>query len=125
MTVMRQQLAICRLESSSPIPEWAGRSSAFTAITRTATELSIVAADDVVPSDVRAERGWRAVRVEGPIAFDLVGILASITAPLAKAAVSIMAIATFDTDYVLIRAGDVATACQVLRASGHTVVHEP
>jgi hypothetical protein len=74
-----------------------------------------------VPADVRAERGWRAFKVEGPLDFSLTGILSRIAAPLTDAGVSIFAISTFDTDYVLVRESALEKAKRALTDSGHTV----
>jgi len=41
--------------------------------------------------------------------------------PLAEASVSILAISTFDTDYVLVKEQRVPRAVEVLRACGHRV----
>jgi hypothetical protein len=72
-----------------------------------------------VPADVRCEPGWRALAVKGPLDFGLTGILASIAAPLAEAGISIFAISTFDTDYVLVKAERLDDAVEALRRAGH------
>ncbi|MBU6243777.1 MAG: ACT domain-containing protein [Actinomycetales bacterium] len=90
-------------------------------MTRTAAEVSVVCALQDAPAGARTEPGWRALEVAGPLAFSLVGILASLTQPLAAAGVSVFAISTFDTDYVLIRAGALAAAIDALREAGHDV----
>ena len=75
-----------------------------------------------VPAEVAAERGFRRLTVRGPLEFSLVGVLASLTAPLAEAGVSIFSISTFDTDHVLVRGADLDRACSALEAAGHRVV---
>ncbi len=96
--------AVARLAPEAPIPPWAA--GALTSITRTADELSIVCADAAVPADVRAERDFAAVRVAGTIDFAVVGLLATLTRALADSSVSVFALSTFDTDYLLIRTRD-------------------
>lgn len=113
-------MAICRLGPDNEIPNWAG-SAAFTSVTRTRTELSIVCPEDAVPDGIARESGWRILQVEGPLDFALTGVLASIAGPLAEAFVSIFAISTFDTDYVLVRESDVDGAVEALRNAGHRV----
>src|SRR5262249_14171428 len=117
LTVLPESLAICRLRPSERIPSWAlEEHEALSSITRTAEELSIVCAEEAVPpDDVQAEPGWRALKVPGPIPFETTGVLASIASPLAAAGISIFAVSTFDTDYVLVREGDVERALAVLR----------
>jgi hypothetical protein len=68
---------------------------------------------------VRCESGFVAIEVAGPLDFALTGILASLAAPLADAGISIFAISTFDTDYVLVREADLARARRALEAAGH------
>ena len=112
--------AICRLDAEAPAPEWATR-GAVASITRTPDELSIVCADAHVPPGVRASRQWRALRLRGPLDVHLVGVLLSVATPLAAAGVSIMTLATFDTDYVFVRDAQLAPALAALRAAGHEI----
>jgi hypothetical protein len=112
--------AVCRLEPDTAIPAWATTGD-LVSITRTADELSIVCRQDAVPEGIHCERGWRCLRVAGTIPFSAVGILASLTAPLAEAGISIFVISTFDTDYLLVKAEDLPKAVGVLRRQGHTV----
>ena len=114
-------LAICRLAPDSPIPGWALAPSTFLTISRTPEELSITAVQRLVPAALKCERDYRAFRVQGPLAMNLVGILASIANPLAEAKISIFAISTYDTDYVLVKAADLGTAVDVLQRAGHQV----
>jgi len=116
LTVLHGRFAVARLDPDAPLPRWAD--GELTSITRTKDELSVVAPEARVPDGVRAERGFRVFRVEGPLPFEAVGILASIAAPLAEARISILAIGTFDTDYVLVREADLARAREALRARG-------
>ncbi len=115
--------AVCRLDPAAPFPAWAGAApgDALWSVTRTAAELSIVCPDARVPDGVRAERGFDAFVVEGPLDFSAVGILASLTRPLAEAGVSLIAISTFDTDYLLVRAADRGRALAAWRGAGHEI----
>lgn len=63
-------------------------------------------------------RGGRR-RCKGPLDFALTGILDALTAPLAQAGISLFAIATYDTDYVLVRAETLDAAITALTAAGH------
>lgn len=120
LIVWPEPLAVCRLEPHAPIPGWVAMGN-FWSITRTPAELSLVCLDAAVPSDVRCERPWRCIEVAGPLDFALTGILAAIAQPLAAAGISIFAIATYDTDYLLVRAERLAEAIDALRAAGHTI----
>jgi hypothetical protein len=91
---------------------------------RTARETSVVCAEADVPPDVRAERGRRALEVAGPLDLGLTGVLASIAVPLATARVAIFAVATYDTDYVLVRDDRLAAAVHALEDAGHRVTDQ-
>jgi hypothetical protein len=112
--------AICRLGGEAPIPPWA-TAGPFFSITRTADELSIVCDQDAVPRGIRCERGWRCLRVAGAIPFSVVGVLASLTAHLAEAGISVFAVSTFDTDCLLVKEDVLGQAVDVLRQHGHIV----
>jgi hypothetical protein len=118
LRVLPETLAICRLAPSEPVPAWAA-SGAFGSVTRTPTELSIVSAEAATPPGVAAERGWRAIAVDGPLDFGLTGVLASLAAPLAGAQISIFSVSTFDTDYILVREAALARAVDALARAGH------
>lgn len=102
LSILPQKLAICRLDKNFPIPSWV-ESDDYFSITKTKDELSIVCPEKTVPNDIKAEKDWRAFKVEGVLDFSLTGILASLAVPLAKAKISIFAISTYDTDYLLIK----------------------
>jgi putative acetyltransferase len=114
--------AVCRLGPAAAVPEWARRGR-LNSITRTAAELSIVCDAGGVPPDVRAERGFRVVAVRGPLDLNLAGVLAGLTAPLAAAGISVFALATYDTDYLLVRQHDLDRALAALRDAGHDVAN--
>lgn len=120
LTLLAEPLAVCRLSPADAVPPWAS-GQGFHSITRTAEELSIVCAANRVPPGIRHEPAWRAFQVEGPLPFTATGILAAIAAPLAAAEISIFAISTFDTDYVLVKEPDAGQAAAVLAAAGHLV----
>ena len=114
------EFAVCRLSPDAPVPAWSG-SGDFSTVTRTADELSIICRAAQVPAGVKHEAGWRLLKFQGPFDFGAVGVLASVTAPLAAARVSLLAVATFDTDYVLIKTSQLDPALTALRAAGHQV----
>jgi uncharacterized protein len=120
LSVLPEILAICRLDRDTAIPAWA--TGDFVSITRTNDELSIVCDERAVPSGVKADRGWRALKIEGPLDLSLTGVLASIAVPLAEARINIFAISTFDTDYVLVKADRVIEAIGELRSAGHPIL---
>lgn len=114
------EFAVCRLPPNAPTPAWAD-SGDFSSVTRTADELSIICPAAQVPAGIKAELGWRLVKFAGPFDFDAVGLLASVTAPLAQAGISLLALGTFDTDYLLVKAGQLEDALRALKSAGHIV----
>jgi uncharacterized protein len=119
ISILPDRLAVCRLDPGAEIPSWPR--GTFTSVTRTSDELSILCDDDAVPEDVRAERGWRALKVEGPIPFEMTGVAAALVAPLAEARISVFLLATFDTDYLLLKEEVFARGVEILRAAGHDI----
>ncbi|HEX6443559.1 MAG TPA: ACT domain-containing protein [Streptosporangiales bacterium] len=125
MTTIRLRLlpgefAVCRLPADTAVPGVPEAADLY-ALTRTRDELSVVCPAADAPEDAVVERGWRALGVLGPLDFALTGILAGITRPLAEAGVSVFAVSTYDTDYVLVRADALDVALEVLRGAGYEV----
>jgi hypothetical protein len=120
LSVLEHRLAVCRLEPDSEIPAWA-TGAPFFCVTRTAGELSAICPEERVPAGTTCERGWRALEVEGPLEFGLTGVLASVAVPLAESEVGILAIATYEIDYVLVQESQLDLAAQALRERGREV----
>lgn len=120
LTVLPGSFATVRLAGAAPLPRWATQGTFFS-ITRTSDEMSIVCLADQVPSGVTSETGWRALKVTGPFAFSEIGVLAALAAPLAEAKVSVLAISTFDTDYLLVSEGQLHVAISALIGAGHRI----
>ncbi len=121
LLVLEGRFAIVRLSPGAGLPWWAATSEGLLSFTRTGDETSIVCEERLVPADAQAERGFKAMRVAGTLPFDATGVLASLAVPLAYGGVSIFAISTFDTDYVLVREASLDNAVRVLREAGHSV----
>jgi hypothetical protein len=120
LDLLSDELAVCRLPVDAAVPNWAWAGE-LTSITTTDDELSVVCGTEPVPDDVQHTAGWRALKVRGPLDFGLVGVLAGLSSTLADAGVSIFAISTYDTDYVLVRDEKLDTAVAALRAAGYFV----
>ena len=121
LTLLPDSLAICRLPAGTALPAWA-RPGGLTAVTWTSEETSIVCLAAVVPAEVQADAGWRAFKVAGPLDFSLTGVLLAIAQPLADAGISIFAVSTYDTDYVLVKEAALPAAVAALTGYGHRVV---
>ena len=119
LTVMPGEYAICHLNAHAPMPDWAYVSGGLWATVRTRAGVTLVCPSEAVPVDAMAETGWRALKVKGPFALDEAGVLAALTAPLAEAAVSIFAVSTFETDFLLVRSAQLDLARATLEVAGH------
>jgi uncharacterized protein len=117
------QYAIARLPAGAAVPSLAAApSSGLRSITWTKDETSIVCQESDAPKDAQVEGSWRAFQVKGPLDFSLVGILAALSGTLATAGISLFALSTFDTDYILVREKDVQAACKAFQNAGHLMV---
>lgn len=90
----------------------------------TPDETSVVCRYDAAPSAVPTQGPFVMLKVQGPLDFSLTGIMASLTRPLAEAGISIFAISTYDTDYLLIGEARLSDAVTALRAAGFQVTEE-
>ena len=116
-------LALLRLPAGSKLPDWATNGSFWCAVS-TPDGLSLVCDPRSLPAilpGLRIEGPWRAFRVDGTLDLALTGILASLSAPLAKAGISIFAVSTFDTAYLLVKADTWEAAKAALAGAGHQV----
>jgi hypothetical protein len=114
------EFAIARLPADAAVPAWADAKT-FSAVTRTGDELSVLCPAAQVPTDVKHEGGWRIFKLRGPFNFTETGILSSVLDPLAFSRISILALSTFDTDYVLVKGTELEAAIRTLRNADHTI----
>ncbi len=120
ISVLPEVLMVCRLDRDAQVPNWTYEGD-FVSVTKTPEELSIVCRQVDVPKNVRCEKDWRCIKVNGPLDFTYVGILASLSVPLSKAGVSIFAVSTYDTDCLLVKEKDLERTILVLNQEGHIV----
>ena len=121
LRLLGMRLDVCRLAPDAEIPEGLHRES-FYSLTHTDNELSLVCRESSAPQQGRVESGWRCLAVAGPLEFSEVGVLAALTLPLAEAGVSVFAISTYDTDYLLVKEERLEEAIRSLQAAGHEVL---
>ncbi len=118
-------LAILRCTPTTTLSQELIRNQTPLWLARTKDELSIVVSSTCAEelaaqhADAQLSRGWRAIQLEGPLDFSLVGVLADVTAILAKGAISVFALSTFDTDYVLVRCDLLDAALGLLGNEGY------
>ncbi len=114
LSILPEKLGICHLNKNSPIPSWAIENSNFSSLTKTEDELSIICPQDKIPGGILVEKNWRAFKVKGPLGFILTGVVSSLSAPLAKAKISILYISTYETDYLLVEEKNLDKARKIL-----------
>ena len=121
LTILVETFAISKLDKGAPIPEWAS-SGGWWSVTRTDDELSVVCPERLVPAEVISNRGWKCLKVSGPLDFALTGVLASLLKPLAEARISVFSVSTFDTDYLLVKTERLAASVRLLSLAGHRIL---
>jgi hypothetical protein len=121
ITIMDGLFTIHRLKPDSNIPKQVFSNPVYS-ITRTKDELSIIVPAHVELDSEKSESGWAILRVNGPLDLSLIGIMAGISNVLAKAGISLFALSTFDTDYILIKEENEKRAREALTAKGYKVV---
>jgi uncharacterized protein len=120
MKLLSEKYGVCRLDKEEAIPSWAYKGEFFS-ITKTADELSILCLEENIPADIRCEGDWRILKVEGPLDFSLIGILSKISGVLAHQDISIFAVSTYDTDYILVKESNVESAVEALNKDGYEI----
>ena len=127
MTLLTTGFVVCRLEGNEAIPDWADNSK-FCSITRTEDELSIVCPQENIPKDIPetviCEKDLKCLKVEGPLDFSLIGILANISTALAKVKISIFVVSTYNTDYILVKEENIEGAVKTLSDEGYIISSE-
>ncbi len=118
--LLKDRYAVCRLDSTAEIPDLA-EGGEFCSITKTPDELSVVCSEDNLPMGAKCEKGWRVLKIQGLLDFALTGILASAAVILANQKISIFALSTFNTDYILVKEEQINNAITALQEAGHTV----
>lgn len=111
--------AIWQLPSDAPTPML--DQSAFSAVIRTATELSGVCDTTQAPAGATIDAGWRCLQFVGPFDLSLTGIMVQVATPLAQAGVPVFTLATYNTDYILVPSAHLAEACYAIQQAGHVI----
>jgi hypothetical protein len=120
MKLLKGEYGVCKLDSDSKIPSWSTKGDFFN-ITKTNDELSLVCDATFVPEGVVCEKDWKVLKILGPLDFALVGILSSISTVLAENGISIFAISTYDTDYILVKEKNLEKTITCLREANYEI----
>ena len=119
--VLDKEFTIHQFPPDHPVPPQLFQTPFYT-ICRTRDELSIVCGADTGIDSETSEKEWSCIQVAGQLDFALTGILADISGALAKAGISLFAISTFDTDYILVKTTNLKSACRALTDAGHIFI---
>ena len=120
LSLLKDKYGICTLPNTAPIPDWALTQS-LASITRTEKELTIVCRLEILPSQYQSDLNWRCFKIDGSFDLNQIGVISSISSPLADAGISIYVISTYDTDYFLIQEQNLEKTISVLSNSGHYI----
>ncbi len=120
LSLLKDKYGICTLPNTAPIPDWALTQS-LASITRTEKELTIVCRLEILPSQYQSGLKWRCFKIDGSFDLNQIGVISSISSPLADAGISIYVISTCDTDYFLIQEQNLEQAISFLSNSGHSI----
>ena len=118
LSVLSETFTIHKLSLDASIPEGIIKSNYYS-VSKTENELSVVCSELIEVQSLQSSKGCKCIKVKGPLDFNLTGILAGISDILAQANISIFAISTFDTDYILVRSQDLSSARTKLRQAGY------
>ena len=114
-----QDVAFARLPAGEE-PDWEWRTGPLASVAYTDSETSVVCTFDAVPDRVRKQGPLTAFEIAGPLDFSTVGVLAGLLEPLAKQGISILAMSTFDTDWILVDADRADEAMATWKRDGNT-----
>ena len=121
LKVLPYTFSVCKVDDYKTID----LSSDFCFISKTDEECSLVCPTEIVPHNaIKRDDGWKAFRIEGILDFSLIGILARISETLAKEKIGIIAISTYNTDYIFTREIDFQRAIEILRKENYEFVKE-
>ena len=121
LELLKENYSVCRLDANAPVPTWAQKGN-FYSITKTKDELSIVCETQYVLENVKVvEPDWRIFKILGPLDFSLIGILSKISLLMAECKISIFALSTYDTDYIMVKEEKVEEAIKALKRAGYEV----
>ena len=120
LILLKGEFAVCQLDADSGPPDWVFNRD-FYSITRTSDEISFICRQDQLPGSQPCEPGWRILEIKGPFNFNEIGVLSSLLEPLASAGISILAISTYNTDYLLVKKHHLDQAILVLQTNGHEI----
>jgi hypothetical protein len=121
LIVLKKRYSIYKFKSDCVLPGWVYLSD-FYSITKTKDELSVIAIQtDSISEKITCSKDWRILKVDGPLDFSLIGIIADISIILKEKKISIFTISTYDTDYILVKQNKLNIGIKALRDKKYTI----
>ena len=120
LALLTGRFAVCKVGPQEAGPEPAS-SRSLHSVTRAGDETTVVCEEGAVAGGMLCETGWRAIKVDEVLDFSATGVLSSLAGPLAEAGISIFAVSTFSTDYLLIKDNELSRALACLVEAGFTI----
>lgn len=115
---IHQDFSVCQVEDYSLV----NLDSEYCFVEKTDEEKSLVCLTGEVPANViQREDGWKAFRIQGMLDFSLIGILAEISGILAEHEISIFAVSTYNTDYILVKKENYQKGLDILQTLGYKI----
>ena len=118
LSVLSETFTIHKLSPDASIPEEILKSN-FYSVSKTEKELSLVCSEVFEVQSLQSSNEWKCIKVKGPLDFNMTGILAGISDILTRGKISIFAISTFDTDYILVKSQEMSLARKKLKNAGY------
>jgi uncharacterized protein len=120
--VLPEKYGVVKLDPGTEINTKGGNATELLAVIHTPEETTVVCQEKVISPGKEVEKGWKALKVEGTLEFGLVGLLASITTPLAENGISVYTLSTYSTDFILVKANLLSKAIKALKKAGFEIV---
>ena len=118
LSILEETYIIYKLDQSTNLPEELIECE-FYSLSNSQEELSLVCPEQILIQSENSSPNWKCLKVAGPLDLKLTGILAGLSDTLEKAKISIFAISTFETDYLLIQEQVLETAKTALKSAGY------
>lgn len=115
---LEHDFAVCRLRSTTHVDF----ANAFTFLSKTDDEISLVCTADTVPDDAtEVEKDWKGLKIHGILDFGMIGVIARLSNILAERRISIFVVSTYNTDYIFLKNEQYAEAVAALRENGYHI----
>jgi hypothetical protein len=122
LLVLPERYGVVKLDPGTEINTKGGNVTELLAVIHTPEETTIVCQENIISPEKEAEKGWKALKVNGTLEFELIGVLASIINPLAENGISVYTLSTYSTDFILVKVNFLSKAVKVLTKAGFEII---